>query len=185
MNGPRNGFKKSFDDEDDNKAVATKMWRYRIQLMLHTLSSTRIGSYKLPHPKLSPIVRPFRWLISYHILPKGYRYTDDYQTPPWRMLVRCLLVDLPSQLTCPSHLLDIQSWKQYPVGQKIKVHDCTIENPDNITCGKRVVFSKQKNDSKPVLCGDWLFVTYLWAADRSWVEHINVADLLNFANVFW
>ncbi|KAL9484054.1 hypothetical protein ACSS6W_002843 [Trichoderma asperelloides] len=175
---------KSFDDEDDNKAAAAKTLRYRIKLMLYTLSSTRLGDYKLPCPELPPIVRPFRWLISYHVLPKGCRFTNRYQTPPWRMLLRCLLIDLPSQLASPNHLLDIKSWKQYSLGGKNKVHDYTEENPYNITCGKRVVFSKQTKGSKPILCGDWLFVAYLWSADRAWVEHINVADLLNFAKPF-
>lgn len=178
-------LQKPFGDEDDNKAVAAKMWRYRIKMMLYTLSSTRLGGNTLAYPRLSPIVRPFRWLISYHILPKGYRFSYDYQTPPWRMLVRCLLVDLPSQLTCPNHLLDLKSWKQYQLEGKAKVHDYTKENRDHITCGKRVVFSKQKNDPKPILCGNWLFVIYLWSGDRSWLEHINVTDLLNFSKPFW
>lgn len=57
--------------------------------------------------------------------------------------------------------------------------------PPNITCGKRVVFSLQKkNNLHKTLYGDWLFVVYLWAADRPWAERMDIRKLLSFSNIF-
>jgi hypothetical protein len=127
-------------------------------------------------------------LIAYHVLPKGYSYQhcQKDQLPPWRMLVRCFLVDVPSQLSDPEEIMFIRSWKDYPVKKRTEFHLCTKldDAPANITCGKRFVFSRQKNHLHKFLCGDWLFVVYIWGADEPWVQRIDVRKLLLSCNVF-
>lgn len=168
---------KSVDDEDDNKAIAVEMERRRRQYT--TIQHIIIG------PETPPEVRPFRWLISYHALPKGYssEHSQKGPLPPWRMLVRCFLVDVPSQLNDSHQITSIRSWKDYPVKKRTESHHRTQldDAPPNITCGKRFVFSCQKNKS---LCGDWLFVVYLWGADQPWVERVDVRKLLLSCNIF-
>lgn len=168
---------KSVGDEDDNKAVAVEMERRRRQYP--TIQRILLG------PETPPEVRPFRWLISYHTLPKGYSCENIQKgpLPPWRMLVRCFLVDVPSQLSDSERITLIRSWKDYPVEKRTEFHHRTQldDAPPNITCGKRFVFSRQKHKS---LCGDWLFVVYLWGADQPWVERIDVRKLLLSCNVF-
>lgn len=168
---------KSVEDEDDNKAIAVEMERRRRQ---YTTMQRIIIS-----PETPPEVRPFRWLISYHALPKGYssEHGQKGPLPPWRMLVRCFLVDAPSQLSDPGQITSIRSWKDYPVTKRTESHHRTPldDAPPNITCGKRFVFSRQKHK---FLYGDWLFVVYLWGADQPWVDRVDVRKLLLSCNVF-
>lgn len=163
---------KSIDDEDDNKAIVAEMERRRRQC-------TAINLWRRAPPK----VRPFRWLISYHVLPKGYQHGQREQLPPWRMLVRCFLVDVPSQLSDPRQINSIRAWKECPVKGRTEFERRTEldDAPPNITCGKRFVFSCQRHKT---LCGDWLFVVYLWGADQPWIERIDVRKLLLSCNVF-
>lgn len=168
---------KSVGDEDDNKAIAVELERRRrLYTSMH---------HVLLGPETPPEVRPFRWLISYHAFPKGYsrEHSQKGPLPPWRMLVRCFLVDVPSQLSDSGQINSIRSWQDYPVKKRTESHRRTQldDAPPNITCGKRFVFSRQKHKS---LCGDWLFVVYLWGADQPWVERIDVRQLLLTCNIF-
>ncbi|UKZ94759.1 uncharacterized protein TrAFT101_009612 [Trichoderma asperellum] len=172
------------DDEDDNKAIAAEMKRHRRRYPVIHL--WRRLKYMFSSPGMPPEVRPFRWLISYHVLPKGYQHGQKDQPPPWRMLVRCFLIDVPSQLSDSKQIKSIRSWQKYPAkGREAFYHRTELDDaPPNITCGKRVVFSPQKKNLNKSLCGDWLFVVYLWAADRPWAEHMDVRKLLLFCNIF-
>lgn len=175
---------KSIDDEDDNKAIAAEMKRDRRRCTVIHL--WRRLKNTVPILSIPPEVRPFRWLISYHVLPKGYQHGQKDQQPPWRMLVRCFLIDVPSQLSDSKQINSIRSWQKYPAkGREEFYHRTELDDaPPNITCGKRVVFSMQKKNSRKTLCGDWLFVVYLWAADRPWAERMDIRKLLLSSNIF-
>lgn len=176
---------KSIDDEDDNKAIAIELEKRRRQYSVVYL--WRRLKHMFSSLGTPPEVRPFRWLISYHVLPKGYQHGQKDQQPPWRMLVRCFLIDVPSQLNDHKQINSIRSWQKYPVKGRDEFYDRTEldDAPPNITCGKRVVFSLQKkNNLHKTLYGDWLFVVYLWAADRPWAERMDIRKLLSFSNIF-
>lgn len=172
---------RSVDDEDENKAIVAEVERHRRQYAILKYITFNPND---PPPK----VRPFRWLISYHVLPKAYRYEDTIRgpLPPWRMLVRCFLVDVPSQLNDPEQINSIRSWKDHPVKRMTGVYQRTAldDAPPRVTCGKRCVFSSRKHDLLRTLCGDWLFVVYLWGDDQPWVERMDVRKLLLSSNVF-
>lgn len=172
-----------FEDEDDNKAVVADMqkrpWRYIMKRLYSRLQRPRIRA-PLPY------VRPFTWSMSYHVVPEGYQYGSRGQQPPWGILVRCLFVDLPSQLSRYHSRESIGSWRRYQAQKKEELINCTDldENPFNATCGKRIIFSPQSSNSSRALGGDWLVVLYLWASDRQWVTYVNPLSLLVFSNMY-
>ncbi|KAL6697603.1 hypothetical protein J3F84DRAFT_369429 [Trichoderma pleuroticola] len=121
-------------------------------------------------------VKPFRWMISADLVPRGY---EDGQAP-WRMLIRSFHIDLPLQLLeGEAGPKSVFSWRNFPrhLGQ---LHNRTkLDNaPPEITCGRRAVFSQYNQDYKR-LSGGWLFIVYIWATDKTWMKRTNVVDLVS------
>lgn len=162
-------------DEDYNKTI-----------IKHTQSSgyRRIAAawhnawlaIKIRRPLTPPKVRSFRWLISADLIPRGY---EDGQAPPWRILIRSYLTDLPFQITQNIHRKSIFSWRNFPryIGQ---LHNRTeLDNaPPEITCGRRAVFSQYSRDYN-CLIGDWLVIVYIWATNKTWMERTDLLDLIS------
>ncbi|KAL6856305.1 hypothetical protein J3F83DRAFT_764025 [Trichoderma novae-zelandiae] len=162
-------------DEDWNKVIAERMKRQRWRRIAAAVHDTWLA-FKLGHPLAELRQRPFRWLISSDLVPRGY---EDGQAP-WRMLIRFFLKDLPKNLADGSTQQSVFSWRNYPrqVGQmqyRTKLDDA----PPEITCGRRAVFSQQGNDFNRGLTGEWLVIVYIWATDSAWLEQTDIADLVS------
>ncbi|KAL6701589.1 hypothetical protein J3F84DRAFT_355265 [Trichoderma pleuroticola] len=169
------------EDEDHNKVIIERMkrqyWR-RIPAAVHDAWLL----LKIGRP-LKPLkVRSFRWLISSDLVPRGY----ENGQAPWRMLVRSYLMDLPSQLAegNKQQSTSIFSWLHHPRHMGYLDYRTTLDSaPPEINCGGRAVFSQYSRDFNKTLLGDWLVITYTWAADPTWLLKTDIMDLVSLDSV--
>lgn len=177
-------------DEDDNKFIAKKVKRQNRQILIrHFFNKCLVLTNPLTIPPVTlaiPKRRPFKWMISSHHVAEEYQNKGLRDQSPWRLLIRCLLIDLPEQL---ENGIDIKSWREHLVGDLEAVtfmtRPSTVSNYPNLKWGRRIVFSEQTKDEPRFFTGHWLVVAYLWSDNHEWLGNIDVRSLVSFGSAFW
>ncbi|KAK4228980.1 hypothetical protein QBC38DRAFT_543861 [Podospora fimiseda] len=132
-------------------------------------------------PDVQPLC-PFRWLI------QSGHWAPGYENPclprdkaPWKMVFRCYLTDLPgqfSEMVAKPDQSTLYNWRDYMIDTTnttmahgpLTSSACEVER---CQCyGKDITITVQLNTSP------WAVAIAIWAANRDWVQNIDVRDLL-------
>lgn len=171
-------------DEDENKHLIKKIVsqsrRNRARQFLSSCLRLESPFSSPPAPQALPEERQFRWMIASHHVPEEYQSPALRSQSPWYMLLRCLFIDLHGQLKNDT---GARSWRDYPVrgSDEFENRSWAYDGPLNLKCGRRTVFSEQNQDEYRSLSGRWLIIAYTWADNRTWLENVDVRNLVSFS----
>ncbi|KAM7188266.1 hypothetical protein V8F20_010643 [Naviculisporaceae sp. PSN 640] len=185
------------DQEDENIEKATELRRKQLG---KRLGATWFGRYVhrlIPTPNTREKdgvttlpgeveYRQFRWGLTSLFLPSEYHHrpSSERSKTPWRIVTRCLFVDLASQLKAPAESIP---WKEYPVGPLMPVSWVQFDHKlmwGDPCWGYRAVFSQETRDKPRSLTGSWLVIVYIMAKDRRWLSKVDERTLVTMENLF-
>lgn len=166
-------------EEDDNKRIAKKIKRHNKKNRMCNLLKSLSPMQSPFSISVAPQERHFRWMVSSLHLPKSY-IDNTVQEPSWCVLLRFMLVDLPSQVRVVSPL---HSWRDHLVKKEPKVKK--ISGCQH-KYRRRIIFSEQDGgDKSQALTGGWCAVAYVMSNDREWLEQVDAGKLVSFDGAIW
>ncbi|KAM7193997.1 hypothetical protein V8F33_007503 [Rhypophila sp. PSN 637] len=126
--------------------------------------------------------RDWKWLITSMFVPSEYHQRPS--KAPWRIVMRCLLIDLQSQVKDDAEPIP---WKCHPVGPLMPVSWVSFSHdyfPKEPSWGYRAVFSQEARDKPRSLTGAWLVIVYISAKDRKWLAKVDERTLITKENLY-
>ncbi|KAK4217488.1 hypothetical protein QBC37DRAFT_384432 [Rhypophila decipiens] len=107
--------------------------------------------------------RDWKWPITSGFVPSEYHQRPS--KAPWRIAMRCLLVDLPSQVNDNAEPIP---WKSHP-------------SPPGVT---ELSSPQEVRDKSRSLTGAWLVIVYISAKDRKWLAKADERTLITKENLY-